>query len=102
MKRKVVKLPSSVRIAGLSIPIRVSPLPGDFGQCRSDGMEITISPEAATDPKLFRETLRHEMQHASLLISGVGYATYYEEECIVRCHDNIFFPAWENIQKKLP
>ena len=29
-------------------------------------------------------------------------ATYYEEECVVRCHDNIFFPAWENIQKKLP
>lgn len=47
------------------------------------------------------ETLRHEMIHAAFAISGLGYCERYEEEAIVRCMDEIFFPAWERTSKRL-
>ena len=41
------------------------------------------------------------MMEASLLISGVGFSDSYEQEAVVRCMEEIFFPAWEVILKKL-
>ena len=46
------------------------------------------------------ETIRHEMIHAALGISGLAYCEAYEEEAIVRCMDEIFFPAWERLLKR--
>jgi hypothetical protein len=45
--------------------------------------------------------LRHEMVEASLLLSGVGWCDRYEQEAVVRCMDEVFFPAWERTRKKL-
>lgn len=50
----------------------------------------------------FKKTLRHEMVHAALAIGGVAFSDYMEEESVVRCMDELFFPAWETLQRKFP
>ena len=40
------------------------------------------------------------MMEASLLISGVGWLENYDQEAVVRCMEEIFFPAWESFLKK--
>jgi hypothetical protein len=44
--------------------------------------------------------LRHELMEASLCISGVGFCESMEQEAIVRCMEEVFFPVWERIQKR--
>jgi len=41
------------------------------------------------------------MMEASLLLSGVGFSENYEQEAVVRCMDEIFFPAWALIFKRI-
>ena len=50
--------------------------------------------------KVLLETIRHEMMEASLLLSGVGWLESYEQEAVVRCMEEIFFPAWERFLKR--
>jgi hypothetical protein len=38
---------------------------------------------------------------AALLLSGVGFADRYEQEPIVRCMEEIFFPAWDTFLKRI-
>lgn len=52
--------------------------------------------------KMLLDTIRHEMMEASLLLSGVGFLEAYEQEAVVRCMEEIFFPAWESFLKKDP
>ena len=40
------------------------------------------------------------MVHAALRIGGVAFSEYMEEESVVRCMDDLFFPAWDAIQSK--
>jgi len=47
------------------------------------------------------ETLNHEMMHAAFEVSGVSHLKHYEEECIVRCLENIHKPAWSKLLAKL-
>ena len=51
--------------------------------------------------KCLLETIRHEMMEASLLISGVGFLETYEQEAVVRCMEEIFFPAWALFLKRI-
>lgn len=73
----------------------------EYGLMLFDDREIHISKKCVRSKKLFRETLRHEMIHAALHIGGVAYLDQYDEEAVVRCLENIFFPAWEAAQKQL-
>jgi hypothetical protein len=38
---------------------------------------------------------------ASLCISGVGFCETFEQEAVVRCMDEVFFPAYERLLKRL-
>jgi len=38
---------------------------------------------------------------AALLLSGVGFSERYEQEAVVRCMEEIFFPAWDVIVKRV-
>ena len=71
----------------------------EYGLMRFDEREIVIS-SAITDVEVYMTTLRHEMIHAVLAISGISYLKKYEEEPIVRAIENIFFPAWDLLQNK--
>lgn len=91
-----MKLPSSVKIAGQRVKIKVSKLEDAYGQYEHESRVIWIS-NAIKDERVMITTLRHEILEASLLISGVGWSEKYDQEPIVRCVDEVFWPAWESL-----
>jgi hypothetical protein len=92
-----MKLPRQIKIAGQIVKIKVGKLDNTYGQYEHDSRTIWIS-NTIKDKQTIITTLRHEVLEASLLISGVGWAEKYEQECVVRCVDEIFHPAWESIK----
>lgn len=74
---------------------------GDFGRMYFDERKIVISTACLAKASLLRETLRHEILHAALHISGVSFLERYEEETLVRAMDHIFFPAWSKLHDQL-
>ena len=98
-----MSLPRSVTIGGQKIKVKLQEFKDyhgfTYGQYFHDDKTIQINPDLCDQVKI--ETLRHEMMEASLLISGVGFSDSYEQEAVVRCMEEIFFPTWEVILKKL-
>ena len=94
-----MSFPKSVMIAGHRISIKRQELDDCFGQYRHDDRLILLNKHIGG--KELELTLRHEMVEASLLLSGVGWCDHYEQEAVVRCMDEVFFPAWERTQKRL-
>lgn len=92
-----MKLPRSVKIAGQSIKIKKGKLEDAFGQYEHDNRVIWISNTLKDDREILT-ALRHEILEASLLISGVGWLEKYDQEPIVRCVDEVFWPAWESLK----
>jgi hypothetical protein len=41
------------------------------------------------------------MLHASFHIAGISFCENFEEEACIRCIDEVFFPAYERILKRL-
>jgi hypothetical protein len=91
----------SVHIAGYRIPIKVKDLEDTYGQYVPDGKVIELDKKTVLNPKLLKETLRHEMIEAALFLSGVAYSDTYDQEPIVRALDELFWPAWDKVSKKL-
>ena len=96
-----MKLPRTLRIGGKRIALRVIKDLEDWGQYDHDGECINLDRDLLEDPEKLRVILRHEMVHASLAIGGVAFAQIMDEEPIVRCLDEIFFPAWEALETKM-
>ena len=91
----------SVHIAGYRIPVKVKDLEDTYGQYVPDSKVIELDRKTVQNPKLLKETLRHEMIEAALFLSGVAYSDTYNQEPIVRALDELFWPAWEKVSKKL-
>lgn len=97
-----MELPKSISIAGHRIEVEVVPFGDDeppYGLYFHDKKLIQINKKIKG--KVLLETIRHEMMEASLLLSGVGWLESYEQEAVVRCMEEIFFPAWESFLKKI-
>ena len=97
-----MELPKTISIAGHRIKLEVVPLSGEdppYGLYFHDKKLIQIN--ANIRDKTLLNTIRHEMMEASLFISGLAWAERYEQEAIVRCMEEIFFPAWETILQRL-
>lgn len=97
-----MKLPKTISIAGKRIKLEVVLIAGEdpaYGMYFHDKKLIQINQNIKGN--LLLETIRHEMMEASLLLSGVGWLEKYEQEAVVRCMEEIFFPAWELFQKKI-
>ena len=89
----------SVNVAGKKLRVKTA-IGTDLGTYSHDDATIHLHPEQSASSA--RETLRHEMVHATIAISGVGYALPNGvEEALVRALDSIFFPAWEAVETKL-
>ena len=97
---KPFQIPNSIQIAGQKIKIRVGKLENAYGQYEHEDRTIWIS-EHIKSNKTKLETIRHEMMEATLLLSGVGWSEKFEAECVVRCMEEIFFPAYERLKKAL-
>ena len=91
----------SVSIAGHRIPIKVKDLDECYGQYVPDSKVIEIDKQTLKDKRVLRETLRHEMIEATLFLSGIAYSETYDQEPIVRALDEIFWPAWDRVSKRL-
>ena len=87
-------------IGGERFKIRIKRME-PWGEMHFDDREIRISQKAFTDQKILLDTLRHEMLHASLSVSGISWSEAYDEEPIVRAIENIFFPAFDLIKNKI-
>lgn len=91
-------VPKSVVVGGVRMRIRYKKLASDaYGEYDHDLNEIRINSVLVTDETLFWETLRHEVLHASFGVSGISSLERFEEETVVRCIENVFFPAWKRI-----
>jgi hypothetical protein len=96
-----MKIPKSVMVGGTRVKVQVKELDDAYGQFLYDKMRIELNVDLLRDPVALRETLRHELVEASLLISGVGWSEQYEQESVVRALDNIFWPAWDRVLRVL-
>ena len=98
-----MKFPKTVTIAGKRIRLIVEEFKGadsdTFGEYFHDDKLIQINAGLTDEESL--TTLRHEMMEASLFISGLAWTERFEQEAIVRCMEEIFFPAWETILKRI-
>lgn len=72
-----------------------------YGQYVPDSKVIEIDKQTIKDKRVLRETLRHEMIEATLFLSGIAYSETYDQEPIVRALDEIFWPAWDRVSKRL-
>lgn len=96
------KLPKHVMIGGNKFRIVIGTLDnGDYGRMYFDERKIVISAACLSKSLVLRETLRHEVLHAALHISGVSFLERYEEETLVRAIETIFFPAWSKLHDQL-
>ena len=97
-----MELPKTISIAGHRIKLEVVPLSGEdppYWLYFHDKKLIQIN--ANIRDKTLLNTIRHEMMEASLLLSGVGFLETYEQEAVVRCMEEIFFPAWAQFLKRI-
>ena len=94
-----MNIPKALRIAGQRVRIRIADLSDDdvFGYYSHDRKIIFLS--ESLEEKELLDTLRHELMEASLCISGVGFCESFEQEAVVRCMDEVFFPAYERLLK---
>ena len=92
----------SVTIAGIRIPVRYKDHNGElYGQYFPEEKYIELDKGLLNKPELFRETLWHEMVEATLMITGVAWSERYEQEVVVRALENVFYPAWRKVAKRI-
>jgi hypothetical protein len=96
-----MKFPKTIAIAGHNVKLRFVALGGCYGQYEHDRKLIAVDKEAHISSVSVLETIRHEMMEASLLLSGVGFSDKYDQEIVVRCMEEIFFPAWDRFCKRI-
>jgi hypothetical protein len=91
--------PKTIPVAGRRVKLLFVELDETYGQYKHDQKIIEINKAISNADKLI--TIRHELMEASLLLSGVGFSERYEQEPIVRCMEEIFFPAWDAFLKRI-
>lgn len=91
--------PKTIPVAGRRVKLLFVELDETYGQYKHDQKIIEINKAISNSDKLI--TIRHELMEASLLLSGVGFSERYEQEPIVRCMEEIFFPAWDAFLKRI-
>ena len=88
-------IPDHIIIGGKRIEVIEDPDLVEYGTFDPDGWEIRLGPSAKVNPL---DTLRHEMIHAAFAVAGISHLRRFEEEAVVRCLDNLLFPALEQLR----
>lgn len=94
--------PKKIQIGGKTINVVIDANIESWGEYHADKGEIKLSLRCLGSKTMLRDTLRHEMIHAALDISGLSFLKNYEEEAIVRGLEHILLPALDSIAKQLP
>ena len=98
LPHQFMKLPKTITIGCTKIKIVIKDGFEDYGQFDSEKMIISLR-KSDFDPMF--ETLRHEITHASLFIGGISFMEKYDEEVVVRCLENLFWPCWNKLTKNM-
>tara|TARA_R100001086_G_scaffold240915_1_gene167470 strand:- start:4043 stop:4357 length:315 start_codon:yes stop_codon:yes gene_type:complete len=101
-------LPKTVTIAGVPVRLVRADLSEEevFGYWSLDRKTITIHKPLGR--KKLLETIRHEMLHAVLDLSGVSFSEGgpFPDEAVVRALESLFFAPWDRLvtrlNKKIP
>lgn len=92
-------LPKSVEVGGVRFKVHRKPKnkgDEDFGEIDTDKRVIYVNPSVCKTEKVEWTTLKHEMAHAALYVSGIAYILKgKDEEALVRMLEHILFPALE-------
>ncbi len=97
--------PKSVFVGGLCLKVVRADLSDEGSWGDYDHDRRTIRLDASLGGESLKETLRHEMLEAALMIGGPAWnegSTCENTEAIVRCIECVFFPAWEKVCAKMP
>jgi hypothetical protein len=97
----VKPFPRSIHIGGKRVRITISKTLEAYGEYHHDKAEIRLASRVLAKASDLRETLRHEMMHAAMSISGIAFMEKFEEESVVRCFEEIFFPSYEKVSEQL-
>jgi len=90
----------SVTVAGHRVKVVYRDLEGEnFGYYIHDDRTIVLDKNLSE--KDYLPTLRHELLESSLFLSGVAFCERYEQEAVVRCVDEVFWPAYERLLKRI-
>ena len=91
----------SIRMAGQTVKLRRKDLSDhdEWGYWVAEKRMIVV--HTPLTPKKFKETLRHEMVHAAWHFCGVTWCEGHEEEALNRCLDEVFWPSWERVERRL-
>lgn len=93
-----MKIPKQVTIGGQKIKIAWGELDDCYGTYDHERRKITLDKKLSNGEVL--STLRHELMHASFDVSGLSFCESWEEEAVVRCMEQVFFPAYERVIKR--
>lgn len=70
-----MNIPSTIQIAGHTIPIVWEEMEDALGEWDHEGRRILLHPRIASDRGLLRATLVHEVLHAALCFAGLSCTT---------------------------
>ena len=96
-KHKTMKRLQKINVLGHSIKIEYKTwADGQFGSCDPDNRSIKLSHACLEDEALHWETLKHEVMHMILHMSGISFMESNNEEAYVRCIENLILPWIED------
>ncbi len=95
-----MKIPKTITIAGVRLKIVRRNLTDAecYGHWHEDKRQITLC--STIKGTVLRDTLRHELLHATWSLSGVGHAEGFPDEPATRAMDVLFLPKWEKMLRK--
>jgi len=95
-----LKIPKTITIAGVRLKIVRRDLTDAecYGHWHEDKRQIALC--STIKGKVLRDTLRHELLHATWSLSGVGHAEGFPDESAVRAMEVLFLPKWEKMLRK--
>lgn len=70
-----MKIPKSIQIAGHTIPIVWVEMEDSLAEWDHEGRRLLLHPRIATNKKLLRATLVHEVVHVALCFAGLSCTT---------------------------
>tara|TARA_R110002020_G_scaffold465216_1_gene686501 strand:+ start:1037 stop:1345 length:309 start_codon:yes stop_codon:yes gene_type:complete len=94
-------LPKSVEVGGIKFKVVRGPKTkgdDDFGEIDTDKRVIYVNPLVCKTEETEWMTLKHEVAHAALYVSGIGYVLKgKDEEALVRMLEHIMMPSLEKL-----
>ena len=92
-----------ISIAGRKLKVIHLPLTELSGSYHHDAQTISLSTDLEVGSEEYILTIAHELVHAALWISGVGFGLPDgADEQITRCIEQLFLPAYDKLRAGMP